>query len=300
MSCDFYSTKLSKYIDNELSTSETADLERHIADCTACREELDTLKKNEDMLSDAFQVHPFGKELAKTVAARMPGRGFVASRRVQYAVFAAAACILVVLGIFISTGSRDDARPLAMQPYSNDSDEAVEIEIASASVTMNRGTLFQVEKTDEATVLHLEKGQVFVATMPNKSADYVVKTLEAVMRPLGTKFDVQRFERGGLFVTVLSVIEGEVRMETKKSAVTVKADEQMKVGNGNDPQAGTKGSAHIAAGWYLGTPPETTARAKPAAAAPSTGSKPGTDVNTPLPPGGFDYPVTPDEKDENK
>jgi ferric-dicitrate binding protein FerR (iron transport regulator) len=252
MACEFNITKISKYVDGELARIEAAELEKHFASCEGCRAELDELKKNEMLIGAALKNHPFNAELAERVKRSLPARKPAMSRTVRYGAVALAACVLIAVAVIIFSNSNSPSgkTEVAVKSYSNDSASRRTIEFDGiAAITLNTGAKIKVSRETSRVNVALEKGQIFVAGAEGRTAELIIETPEARMRPVGTKFDVDRSERAGVFVTTLSVLEGRVELSTEKFMEVVPAHGQMSVANGYAPKPGAVGAAEKAAEW---------------------------------------------------
>jgi hypothetical protein len=91
--CEF-SQKLVAWLDSELPEGETAKMERHLADCTQCREQIDAYRQASDVF-EAY-VNAYGD----SALAAKPGRRPVQAAR---AVSAAGAIAAMVVAFFLVT-----------------------------------------------------------------------------------------------------------------------------------------------------------------------------------------------------
>jgi hypothetical protein len=68
MTCDDdFKTLLSRHVDGDLSPSERADVEEHLADCAPCRDLFAIFQKNESLLSNALCTEAFGNAVIESV-----------------------------------------------------------------------------------------------------------------------------------------------------------------------------------------------------------------------------------------
>lgn len=75
MACTDMGLLLSKLVDGEVTPSERARVEEHLAGCAACRAELELLHKNERLVSDALAGEFFSASVVRAVMRDLPATG---------------------------------------------------------------------------------------------------------------------------------------------------------------------------------------------------------------------------------
>jgi ferric-dicitrate binding protein FerR (iron transport regulator) len=242
-------------MDGELATRRAAELEEHIKSCEACRAELDELQKNEKLIASAFRNHPFNREMARRILGRIPGRRPVLARFGHMAIFAAAACILVAFGlIFVIDGPEpaSESLPVAGAEYQT-TDKILKQTFADGTTAVfGKDTKYRIEEKEDTAVVHLMQGRLYVESGSHEF-DFCVMTPEAVCRPVGTRFNVERTIVKKKGRTILSVIEGVVEIETGDASEQVWPGKQMSADGARLTRSTKPKAAQKAAEWFLGS-----------------------------------------------
>lgn len=97
--------QISKYLDNELSAVERDMLERHLPKCSSCRELLQVLRRNDELLKHSLGVEVYGNDIVDKVSKRLrrEEKGEPAAAKIwkfaRRPAFGVAAAALVVFGL---------------------------------------------------------------------------------------------------------------------------------------------------------------------------------------------------------
>lgn len=93
------------------------------------------------------------------------------------------------------------------------------IALADRSVVqLNTATHLAVHYADDARVLHLRQGEIYIETAPDfrsPARPFLVDTRQGRLRALGTRFTVRALATGGQPVTALTVLEHRVEISLK-------------------------------------------------------------------------------------
>ena len=65
---------ISRYIDNEMTTQEKANIETHLQECTKCNDVFLIFKKNENLLTSALSVEVFGNKIVEEVQHKLKNK----------------------------------------------------------------------------------------------------------------------------------------------------------------------------------------------------------------------------------
>lgn len=110
---DEMATRLSRYVDGELTPEERESVDRHVAGCESCRDLLALFQKNENLLSGALSTESFGNVVIESVMRSIRGdqappeakpveAGFWDRMRERPLVPAAAAAAILAIAAFLT------------------------------------------------------------------------------------------------------------------------------------------------------------------------------------------------------
>lgn len=107
MNCQIILTKLSFYIDNELSQEERLNVEAHLKTCDVCSIRFEQWQKNDEAVRQALKKHRPSADFAQKVMTALPqARQSFGRKALKYTSIAAAILVAVFLGVVVYMNSR--------------------------------------------------------------------------------------------------------------------------------------------------------------------------------------------------
>lgn len=303
MSCEKYKMLVSRYLDDELSASETSEFEAHLAVCEECRLELDEVREIDLRVGRALSGHPFDKKLAEKISSALPrSNPSIIRTRITWVGAMAAMVILAVGLVFVlTTGGEDTGRPEKIV-YNNSETVLEPVTYGNSKVIMDVDTRIKVLEKNGKTTIRLEKGRIFVKTIRKNGDDFRVLTGEAEIKPIGTEYTVSRNSENGISKTEVKVLDGRVAVTRKGRTIEVSAGEMATVANGYEPDIAwhdrKKSAEWFSEGQKTTESGDSSVKNGPSggSSASSSASPPENGSSTGSPFGGMDQPIIPDDR----